>query len=396
MLQDLQQLPPDPILGLSAACAADANPNKVDLGVGVYKDEQGRTPIMSAIKKAEQGWFKAEDTKAYTPQVGVAEFVDGLQTLLLGEGHPALVDDRARTLQCPGGSGALQVAARVLKRARDDVTIWLSDPSWPNHRPLLGSADVALKDYPYYDPNTHGVDFEAATAALEQAEPGNAVLIHGCCHNPCGADLNEEQWRALTDQLNRRQLTPFIDIAYQGLGDGLDQDAFGVRYMAEHCPEVVIASSASKNFGLYRERVGGLTFVTPSGAQSERVRSHGTSVARGLYSLPPAHGGALVGRVLQSAELSQEWRQELDGVRGRINSMRAALADALREVLGDGRFDFLTQHRGMFSFLGLGPKQVETLIQEHSIYMVSSSRINVAGLTSANVSYVAKAIAAVI
>jgi aspartate aminotransferase len=396
MLQDLEQMPPDPILGLSLAYAADPNPNKVDLGVGVYRDEQGRTPIMSAVKKAERDWCAAEETKAYTPQVGVAQFIDGVQTLLLGEGNSALVEDRARTLQCPGGSGALQVAARVLKRARDDVTIWLSDPSWPNHRPLLGSAGVALQDYPYYDPTTHGVDFDAMTSALRKAQPGHAVLIHGCCHNPCGADLNQEQWRALTELLNERQLTPFIDIAYQGLGDGLDEDAFGVRYMAEHCPELIVASSASKNFGLYRERVGAVTIVTASGAQSERVRSHGTSVARGLYSLPPAHGGALVGRILQSPELTREWRQELGEVRDRINGMRAALAAALRETLNDGHFDFVTQHRGMFSFLGLSAEQVETLKQEHSIYMVSSSRVNVAGLTPANVPYVAKAIAAVL
>ncbi len=394
MLQDLQQLPPDPILGLSAACAADPNPQKVDLGAGVYKDEQGRTPIMSAIKKAEQAWIQEEDTKAYTPQMGVAGFADAITKLLLGDGHPALA--RARTLQCPGGSGALQVAARVLKRARDDVTIWLSDPSWPNHRPLLSSAGVALQDYPYYDPRTHAVDFGALTAALNRADPGNVVLIHGCCHNPCGADLDEDQWRALAVQLNDRQLTPFIDIAYQGLGEGLDEDAFGVRYLAEHCPELVVASSASKNFGLYRERVGGVTFVTASGEQSERVRSHGASVARGLYSLPPAHGGALVTRVLQSVELNREWRQELEGVRERINAMRAALAEAMRERLNDGRFDFVARQRGMFSFLGLSAAQVETLRQDHSIYMVASSRINVAGLTAANVAYVADAVAAVL
>lgn len=396
MLQDLEQLPPDPILGLSLAHSADANPNKVDLGVGVYKDEHGATPIMSAVKKAEQLWAQVETTKAYTPQVGVAEFLTGVEKLLLGESHPALLADRVRTVQCPGGSGSLQVAAQVLKRAREDVVIWMSEPTWPNHRPLLGSAGIALKEYAYFDPNTQGVDFGAVTASLAQAKPGDVVLIHGCCHNPCGADLSQQQWQSLTEQLNRQQLTPFIDLAYQGLADGLDEDAFGLRYMAEHCPELVVASSCSKNFGLYRERVGAFTIVTGAGEQSERVRSHGTSVARAIYSLPPAHGGAVVGTILGSPELTAEWQAELSEMRDRINGIRAALASALRDEVGDGRFDFIPRHRGMFSFLGLSPEQVGVLRSEYSIYMTSASRVNVAGLTPANVPYVAKAIAAVV
>ncbi len=396
MLQDLEQLPPDPILGLSLAHSADTNPDKVDLGVGVYKDEHGATPIMSAVKKAERLWAEAEATKAYTPQIGVAEFITGVEKLLLGEGHPALVADRVRSVQCPGGSGSLQVAAQVLKRAREDVVIWLSDPTWPNHRPLLGSAGVTLKEYRYFEPSTQRVDFEAVTAGLEQAQPGDVVLVHGCCHNPCGADLSNEQWRLLTEQLNRQQLIPFVDLAYQGLADGLDEDAFGLRHMAEHCPELVIASSCSKNLRLYRERVGAFTVVSESGEQSERVRSHGTSVARAIYSLPPAHGGGIVGTILGSDQLTAEWRAELDEMRERVNGVRAALASALRTELGNGRFDFIPQHRGMFSFLGLTPTQVEALRTDYSIYMTAASRVNVAGLTQANVPYVAKAIAAVV
>ena len=396
MLQDLEQLPPDPILGLSAAYATDANPDKVDLGVGVYKDEQGLTPIMTAVKKAEQLWAQAEKTKAYTPQIGIAEFVTEVEKLILGASHPALTEGRVRTVQCPGGSGALQVAAQVLKRARQDVVIWMSSPTWPNHRPLLGSASIELKEYGYFDPSTHGVNFDAVTADLRKANVGDVVLLHGCCHNPSGADLANEQWQQLSEQLNRQQLVPFVDLAYQGLADGLDEDAFGLRYLAEHCPELIIASSCSKNFGLYRERVGAVTVVTGSAEQSERVRSHATSAARALYSLPPAHGGAIVGTILGSAELTAEWRAELDAMRERVNGVRASLAAALRDELGDDRFAFIPRHRGMFSFLGLSPEQVTTLREDYSIYMTSASRVNVAGLTQANVPYVAKAIAAVV
>ena len=393
MLENLEQLPADPILGLSVAFAKDSNPNKVDLGVGVYKDEQGRTPVMVAVKQAEQDYLAGEQTKAYIGQAGLESFITGIEDQLFGAAHPAR--DRIRTLQTPGGCGALRVAAEILKQARPETSIWLSEPSWPNHRPLLGSADLRLQSYPYYDHETHGVEFDRMLETLRSVPASDVVLIHGCCHNPCGADLTAAQWRELTAVVLERKLLPFIDIAYQGLGNGLDEDAYGVRYMAEHCPELMVASSCSKNFGLYRDRIGGISLLTESGQQSERVRSHGASIARGIYSTAPAHGGAIVGTILHSPQLRQLWLKELAEVRDRINGIRQSFAAALQGACGSEQFDFIADHRGMFSFLGVSPQQVERLRDEFSIYAVSSSRINVAGLTPGNVSYVAKAVASV-
>ena len=396
MLENLEQLPADPILGLSAAFKEDSNPNKVDLGVGVYKDEQGRTPVMAAVKEAERRILNSEDTKSYLGQAGIETLNSGVERLLFGADHPKLASGQVQTLQSPGGCGALRVAAEVLMRARPDTLIWVSDPTWPNHEPLLGSAGVKLRSHPYYDPATHGVDFEAMMAALGQAPANDVVLFHGCCHNPCGADLSQDQWLEVTRLVVERQLLPFVDIAYLGLGDGLDEDAFGVRHLAERCPELIVASSCSKNFGLYRERVGALSFVTPSKEQSIRVRSHGATIARGIYSTPPSHGGAIVGSILDSAELTQQWTDELTEMRNRINGIRGAFAEALRASCGNDDFDFIANHRGMFSFLGLSPGQVQRLKEEFSIYAVSSSRINVAGLTPGNLTYVADAIARVL
>ena len=396
MLERLEALPPDPILGLSVAFSEDPNPSKVDLGVGVYKDEHGRTPVMSAVKKAEQHRLTQEDTKAYLGQAGVDSFIAGVEELLFGSGHPALAGDRIRTLQAPGGCGALRVAAEILVRANPSAVIWASDPTWPNHHPLLGSAGIEIKSYPYYDRDTHGVNFSGMLDQLGQAAANDIVLLHGCCHNPCGADLSQDQWRELTALVVEKRLLPFIDIAYQGLGNGLEPDAFGVRHLAEHCPELFVASSCSKNFGLYRDRVGALSILTESADNSLSVRTHGASIARSIYSTAPAHGGMIVGDILSSDDLRAEWLSELTEVRERINGMRKALSDALREATNTERFDFITHHRGMFSFLGIDKDQVSRLRDEFSIYAVGSSRINVAGLTSDNVQYVANAIAKVL
>ena len=396
MFSSLNALAPDPILGLIALANKDHNANKVDLGVGVYKNESGATPIMAAVKTAERNCAEKELTKAYIGPAGPAEFNSGIRDLIFGAQHPALQAERVRTVLTPGGCGALRVGAEFLKRCSENATVWVSDPTWANHLPLLGNAGLKLAEYPYYEAGSAGIKFDEMMSALANVGRGDIVLLHGCCHNPCGADLNEEQWRELTALAAKNGFLPFIDLAYQGFGRGLDEDAYGIRYMAEQLPELLVASSCSKNFGLYRERVGSLSVLSDNSAQSDAVLTHINNVVRGNYSMPPSHGGAIVGEILADAALRQDWETELAGMRDRINQLRVLLVDKLSAQNVDRDFSFIAKQHGMFSFLGLSVAQVDQLREQFSIYMVGSSRVNIAGISQSNIDYLAQSIAAVL
>ncbi len=395
MLDLLPQLPADPILGLSQAFAQDDNPDKVDLGVGVYKDETGQTPILAAVIAAERQRLQQETSKAYTNPAGYPGANAAVNQLLLGQSHTAMADSRVRTIQTPGGCGALRVAAELIQRARPGATVWVSTPTWANHIPLLGNAGLTLQEYPYYNYEQHGLEFEAMLRALEQAEPGDLVLLHACCHNPSGADLSQEQWQKLAELMQDRQLVGFIDTAYQGFGEGLAEDAYGIRLLAETLPELLVATSFSKNFGLYRERAGALTVVMGSCVQADAVQSQMLNVTRGIYSMPPSHGSAIIDIILHSPELTNQWQSELTQMRRRIQSLRQQLVNTLHKKQSQD-FSFITREKGMFSFLGLSPQQVQTLRRDYSIYMTDNSRINVAGLSADRLDYVGNAIAHVL
>jgi aspartate aminotransferase len=396
MFQGIERRPPDPILGLTAAYKKDINPNKVDLGVGVYKDEAGNTPVMSAVKKAENTLWQTEDSKSYIAQAGPELYVKHTPELVLGAGHKAIADKRVATVLAPGGSGSLRVAAEFVSRNFPGTRIFVSDPTWNNHIPLLGSAGLKLELYPYYDYGTHKIKFDEMMNTIKGAKKGDLVLIHGCCHNPCGADLSRDMWDAMTEAAQKQGFTPFIDSAYQGLGDGLAEDAYGIRLMASELPEVIVASSFSKNFGLYRERTGAVIVVAENANSAEASNSQILTTAREMYSVPPAHGAALVAMILDDKALKAEWDAELTGMRDRINGLRAQLVAKLKAKGVQRDFSFIQNEKGMFSFLGLTPDQVKRLINEFSIYLVGSSRINVAGLNSKTIDYTVNAIAAVL
>lgn len=395
MLDQLERLPADSILGLAAACRADPNPNKVDLSIGIYMDEQGLCPVFDAVRRAQQDLVAQELTKAYMPPAGDEAFNRGMQRLVLGEDSAALRDGRVGSVQAPGGCGALRICAEVIYVASPAARVWVSDPTWPVHFPLLGSVGLGFATYRYYDPASHGVDFAGMVADLEQAGAGDVVLLHGCCHNPCGADLSLEQWAVIADMAERQGFTPFIDIAYQGLGDGLDADAAGLRLLVARLPEVIIAASCSKNMGLYRERAGLALFVCRDEANAGALVSQALAAARRIYSMPPAHGALLAGRVLSDDELGRSWRAELATMCDRINGLRSDLRQKLEAASGRD-FGFIEREKGMFSFLGLSTEQVLRLRSEFGVYMLDSSRINVAGVNARNLDYLAESVSAVI
>ncbi len=396
MFETLKTLQPDPILGLMAAFRQDSAPLKVDLGVGVYKDEAGHTPIMAVVREADALHRNEETSKTYVGPPGDPMFNQQIQALILGSDCAAIAENRVRTVQAPGGCGALRVAAELINRARPGAAIWVSDPTWANHVPLLGDAGLEIKVYPYYDAAQQGLKFEAMCAALNQIGAGDLVLLHGCCHNPCGVDLAPAQWDAVAGIAQARGFTPFVDLAYLGLGLGLAEDAYGVRKLAATVPELIVASSCSKNFGLYRERVGALSVISPSVAEADIVYGQVQNVARGIYSMPPNYGAALVGRILAEPTLRSAWNVELTEMRDRINALRSQLAAKFSARLHNARFDFIPAQRGMFSFLGLSKEQVQRLKVEYSIYMVDSSRINVAGINQKNIDYFCDAVCAVL
>jgi aspartate aminotransferase len=387
MFQSLNALPADPILGLMTAHRADSNPLKIDLGVGVYKDESGATPVMAAVKEAEARLLKNQTTKTYIGPAGAADYNALVAELVLGKSLATSLEQRRTTFQTPGGCGGLRLAAEFIKRSKPDARILVSNPTWANHIPLLGEAGLQIEEYPYYDYGSHSIRFDEMMSSLSSAGPGDLVLLHGCCHNPCGADLDQTQWQAVRDLALKNGFTPFVDLAYQGLGDGIEEDGYGVRLLAESLPELVIVSSCSKNFGLYRERTGSLMVLCETTQSMKASASQIASIARAIYSMPPDHGAAVVATILADAALHDNWLQELTVVRNRINKLRSQLVNTLKEKGVERDFSFIEKEKGMFSFLGIAVDQVQTLIRDYSIYLVDSSRINIAGINDSNIDY---------
>lgn len=395
MFSQLESQPADALLAVMAAFAADPSSEKLDLGVGVYRDESGVTPVMRAVREAEAELLTAQKTKAYVGPAGNRPFADFIETLTLGD-HPARRAGRVVTLQTPGGCGALRLAADLINRAARGTRIAMSDPTWANHVPLLSGAGLVVDTYPYYDAQTSSVSFEPMLETLKRLPAGAVVLLHGACHNPTGADLSLDQWQVLAGLLETRGLVPLIDIAYQGLGEGLDQDAAGLRLLAQQLPELLIAVSCSKNFGLYRERVGAIIAIGESPSQASILMSHLQALARRMYSMSPDHGAAIVAAIGASSRLSAEWRVELDIMRERVARIRHAVTQALNRELQSERFDFIAAQRGMFSVLGLDSQAVSRLRSEHHVYLANDSRMNLAGLPESAVGQFAGALAKVI
>ncbi|WP_343572583.1 amino acid aminotransferase [Pseudomonas sp.] len=388
------RVPGDPILGLLDAYRADPNPARLDLGVGVYKDAQGLTPIPRAVKIAEQRLVETETTKSYVGGHGDALFAARLCELVLGTDSRLLATQRADATQTPGGTGALRLAADFIARCLPGRSIWLSDPTWPIHESLFAAAGVRVSHYPYVDADNR-LDVEAMLSALERVPHGDVVLLHACCHNPTGFDLAYNDWQRVLDVVRRRELLPLLDFAYQGLGDGLEEDARAVRLFADSLSEMLITSSCSKNFGLYRERTGALIVCAGSAAKLTDVRSQLALMARNLWSTPPAHGAEVVATILGDTDLKALWLDELDGMRARIADLRLGLVEALRPHGLAERFAHVAIQRGMFSYTGLTPEQVRRLREEHSVYMVGSGRANIAGLDAERLGDLALAIASV-
>lgn len=395
MFASLKALPADPILGLIAKYREDTNPKKIDLGVGVYKNEAGDTTVLSCVKKAEQYRTDTETSKVYIGPTGSALFNEEMSKLIFGH-HKVLLENRARTFSTPGGTGALRVAAEFIASCKAGATIWVSNPTWANHNAVFEAAGLTVKTYPYYDYENKTLDFDGMLAQLKQVSADDVVLLHACCHNPSGMDLTNEQWQQVVEVTKGVGFTPLIDMAYQGFGTGLDEDAYGLRLMADNVKEMIVCSSCSKNFGLYRERIGACTLIAENASSADLVASVLAYVIRGIYSMPPAHGAALVETILSSDELRNEWHSELAEMRNRINGNRQLLVDKLIENGVTRDFSFIARQSGMFSFLGITPEQVQQLQDEYSIYMVGSSRMSIAGIANRNVDYLAQSIAKVL
>ena len=389
MFETLSKAPQDKIFALMAEIAADDRPGKIDLGIGVYKDDEGNTPIMSAVKKAEERILSTAKTKSYIGVAGNKAFAAAMVKLALGD---TVSTDRVRAAQAPGGTGALWVLLMLLKRANPDATVWISDPSWPNHKPMAEQAGFKVASYPYFDPETRGVRFDDMLAALDGLGKNDIVLLHGCCHNPTGANLTPEQWDQVVASLKRTGAFPLVDMAYQGFGDGLEEDAYGPRAVAREIDEFVCATSCSKNFGIYRERVGCSIVVAKDPAAANIANSQMLNVVRGAYSQPPDHGAEIVRIILEDDQLRAEWQAELEAMRNRMVSNRQALADAIRSRSNSSDFDFVAEHRGMFSLLGLPVETVDHLKAENAVYMLDDSRINIAGLADERIKRLADAI----
>ena len=392
MLDALKPQPQDKILQLIQMFRDDPREGKIDLGVGVYKDATGLTPVMRAVKEAERKLWQAETTKTYTGLAGEPAFHAALSRLILAD---AVASDRIAAAATPGGTGAIRQGLELIRLAAPQATVWLSNPTWPNHPSIIRYLGMPLAEYRYFDPETRGVDTAGMLADLAQVKAGDVVLLHGCCHNPTGANLTLADWQAVADLLNARGAIPFIDIAYQGFGDGLDADAAGTRLVAAQCPEVLIAASCSKNFGIYRERTG-LLIALGTAAQRDTVQANLAFLNRQNYSFPPDHGARLVTMILQDPALRADWQAELEEVRLNMLSLRQSLADELRRLTNSDRFDFIARHRGMFSRLGATEAEVARMRTERGIYMVSDSRLNIAGLNAQTVPVLARAIADIV
>ncbi|MDC0935713.1 aspartate/tyrosine/aromatic aminotransferase [Pirellulales bacterium] len=394
MLEQVSAAPPDAILGLTAAFKEDSRPEKVNLSVGVYQDASGVTPLLECVRQAEVRLAEAATTKAYLPIPGLPAYVEAVQKLAFGGDSPLHGSGRIAGAQTPGGTGALRVAANFIRDNFPKASIWFSDPTWPNHANIFTAAGVPQKKYGYFDAAASALDFDAMLADINQIPAGDVILLHGCCHNPTGVDPTADQWKQIAGAVYARGVLPLLDFAYQGFADGIEDDAVGIRLFAEAGQELLACSSFSKNFSLYRERVGALTAVNPSADASRAVQTQINRVIRANYSNPPAHGAEIVACILADATLRNDWEGEVAQMRERINGMRQQLVDALAAAGAPGDYSFMTRQRGMFSFSGLTKDQVETLREKNAIYVVGSGRINVAGLTPDNVEGVAAAMAA--
>lgn len=391
MFETLTAPAPDKIIALIGLCAADPRPEKVDLGIGVYKDAEGRTPVMRAVKAAEERVWREQETKSYLNVLGEGRFIAAMRDLALGNAVP---EERVGGAQTPGGTGAVHVLCELVRRARPETTIWYSDPTWPNHPAILDHLKIPSRPYRYYDAVTGEVDFAALQADLAGAAKGDVVILHGCCHNPTGANLSPDQWRTLTADFAERNIVPMIDLAYQGFGDGLEADAAGLRQMIAALPESMVAASCSKNFGVYRDRVGAALVIAADAEQARVAEGNLGSLNRLNFSFPPDHGARVVATILTDPELRADWQAELEDMRQRMLTLRQGLADALRRATNSDRFDYIARHRGMFTQLGGTLEKVKALREEHGIYMVGTGRINIPGLPAQGLERLAQAIAA--
>ncbi len=394
MFDQLKPVPPDAILGIMQMYRADDSPDKVDLSVGVYQDDDGNTPILDCVKQAEKRVYDSEQTKSYVSVAGNADY-NRLTEALIFEDTGLIEQGRVATVQGPGGSGSLCVAGHLINRSHPGSRVFCSDPSWPNHVPLLSMSGLNLEPYPYYDFTAHRIDFDRMIGAIKKMHKGDILLLHGCCHNPCGADLSETQWNVVAELCGRLGVIPFIDFAYQGLAKGLYEDAYGVRAMAKAVPEFIVVTSCSKNFGLYRERVGACSIVFEDAAQKPAIASNLSKVARSIYSMPPDHGAAIVATVLGDTALRGLWISEVDAIRDRLNGQRNLFVEKLKARGTKTDFSFIANECGMFSFLGLSKEKIVRLREEFHVYIVESSRMNFAGVNSRNVDYIVDAIAEV-
>ena len=396
MFENLKMAPPDAILGLTAAFKEDPNPRKINLGVGVYQDANGRTPVLPSVQAAEERLLDAGPIEGYLPIDGAPDYASLVQALVFGAGHGAVSEKRAATSHTPGGTGALRVAADFIKAVFPGAKIRMSEPTWANHGSIFEAAGVATAMYPYYDAAAHGLAFDAMAAALTQVPRNDAVLLHGGCHNPTGVDPSAEQWQRLSELCGEAGWLPFFDFAYQGLGEGLEEDAVGVRTFAVPGRDMLVASSFSKNFGLYCQRVGALTLVGSTAEAAKTAQSHVKRCIRANYSNPPAHGARLVVTVLSDPELHSRWEQDVKDIRDRINAMRELFVETLKAKGVRQDFSFIKEQKGMFSFSGLSKEQVDVLREKYAVYIVGSGRINVAGMTESNMDYLCAAIADVL
>jgi aspartate/tyrosine/aromatic aminotransferase len=394
--ESIKAAPPDAILGITVEFREDPNPKKINLSVGVYQDSTGKTPILESVQRAGQLVMERQKTMSYLPIPGSTAYAKAVQQLMFGAGSEVETSGRAATSHTPGGTGGLRVAADFIHQQMPQATVWLTQPTWPNHPQIFAAAGVPTKSFPYFDAKANSLAFEEAIAAIEKIPAGDVIMLHGCCHNPTGIDPTPDQWKKLADVVYQRGLLPMLDFAYQGFADGIQEDSVGLKAFCRPGAELIVCSSFSKNFGLYCERVGALTVVAKDAAAAKTVQSQVNVCIRSNYSNPPAHGAELVTAVLGDAELRKLWEQEVAQMRGRINGMRELLVKTLKAKGVPGDYSFITRQRGMFSFSGLTPEQVQALKKKYSIYIVGSGRINVAGITEQNVGPLCEAIADVV
>lgn len=394
--QDIEAAPPDAILGITEAFQADPNPHKINLSVGQYKDDQGATPVFNAVHKAEQMLVAERTPKGYLRIDGHTEFHRLVPQLVCGDDSPLIADRRVATIQTPGGTGALRVAADLIAATLPGGTVWISQPTWPNHLNIFAAAGLQTASYPYYDNPEEGLKADDMLHALSLVPSGDFVVLQGCCHNPSGIDLQPEHWKQLTEMFRKNSVTPIIDVAYQGFGKGIEQDAQGLRQMCQGLDQAFVCSSFSKNFGLYGERIGGLLIVADCHQTVEKVTSQAKKCIRSNYSNPPAHGAQIVAKILGDTEMRSSWQLELNSMRERIATLRQSFVQRMNELDSPVDFSFIGRQQGMFSFSGFSPDQVAKIQRDHSIYIVSNGRINVAGLQARDIDRICQAILSVL